>query len=138
VRFLLPFVAGFLATLLFHQGFLFAMHRLGASPRPAYSMAPTWPFGVPSVLSLAAWAGAWAVLLLPLLARWEASWGYWVAWTVAGAVGPSLVALLVVMPLKGRRVAAGGDPRLIVGALLVNGIWGLGTALLLRLLRRLG
>jgi hypothetical protein len=51
---------------------------------------------------------------------------------------PSVVALFVVMPLKGMPVAAGGDPKIVAGALLLNGTWGLGTALLLRLFRLLG
>ena len=48
-----------------------------------------------------------------------------------------LVALFVVMPLKGKGFAAGGNPVIIIGALVVNAVWGLGTALLLRLLARL-
>lgn len=136
MRYLLAFVAGFASTLIFHQGLLWVLHRAGASPRAPYATAPTWPLGAPQVVSLAFWGGVWAVALLPLLARWEAGWGYWLAWLLAGAVGPTLVALLVVMPLKGGRVAGGGDPKLIVGALLLNGAWGLGTALLLRLLGR--
>ena len=138
MRYVLAFLAGFGSTLLFHQGLLFLLHRAGASPRPAYAMAPAPPFGVPQVLSLAFWGGVWAMALLPLLARWQGSWRELVAWLVAGAIGPTLVALLVVMPLKGMRVAGGGNPKLIVGALLLNGAWGIGTALLLRLLRRLG
>jgi hypothetical protein len=138
VRYLFAFLAGFGSTLTFHQGLLFLLHRAGASPRPAYAMAPTPPFGVPQVLSLAFWGGVWAVALLPLLARWDGSWREWVAWLVAGAIGPTLVALFLVLPLKGKPIAGGGDPKLIVGALLLNGAWGLGTVLLLRLLRRLG
>ncbi|HEV8628744.1 MAG TPA: hypothetical protein VGV61_00405 [Thermoanaerobaculia bacterium] len=131
------FVAGFVATLVFHQGLLAILHRTGASPRPAYVMTPMPPLGVPQVISLAFWGGLWAVALLPLLARWDGAWSYWIAWLVAGALGPSLVALFVVLPLKGKPVAAGGNPAIIVGALLLNGAWGLGTALVLRLLQRL-
>jgi hypothetical protein len=80
----------------------------------------------------------WAAALTPLLARWDGSWRYWIAWLVAGALGPSLVALFVVLPLKGKPVAGGGNLKLIVGALLLNGVWGLGTALVLRLVQRLG
>jgi len=137
VRYLLAFVAGFVSTLVFHQGLLWLLHRAGASPRPAYVTKPVPPLGVPFVVSLAFWGGVWAVALLPLLARWNGSWSYSVAWLVAGAVLPSIVALFVVMPLKGMKVAGGGDPKIIVGALLLNGTWGLGTALLFRLLQRL-
>jgi hypothetical protein len=45
------------------------------------------------------------------------------------------VALFVVFPLKGLGVAGGWDPKIIVGALLLNAAWGLGTALTLRALK---
>jgi len=137
MRYLLAFVAGFASTLVFHQGLLAILHRAGASPRPAYVMKRVPPLRVPFVISLAFWGGVWAVALLPLLSRWNGSWTYWIAWLVAGALLPSVVALFVVMPLKGMPVAAGGDPKIIAGALLLNGTWGLGTALLLRLLQLL-
>lgn len=135
MRYLLAFLAGFVSTLVFHQGLLAILHRSGASPRAAYETTPTAPFGVPLVLSLAFWGGVWAAVLLPLLSRWNEGWSYWVAWLVAGAIAPTAVALLVVLPLKGKPIG-GGDPKLLVGGLMLNGAWGLGVALLLRLLRR--
>jgi hypothetical protein len=138
MQILLAFLAGFVSTLVFHQGLLAILHRAGASPRPAYAMERTRPLGVPQVVSLAFWGGVWGAALLPLLSRWDGSWRWWIGWLVAGALLPSAVALFVVLPLKGKPVAGGGDPRLIVGALLLNGAWGLGTALVLELLRRLG
>jgi Flp pilus assembly protein protease CpaA len=62
-------------------------------------------------------------------ARW------WSAWIIGGAIAPSLVALLIVFPLKGMPMAGGGDPKLIAGALVLNGAWGLGCAALLRLMK---
>ena len=53
-----------------------------------------------------------------------------------GAVALSLVAWFVVAPLKGLPLAGGGRPAAIATALLVNGAWGLGTALLLPALQR--
>ena len=50
----------------------------------------------------------------------------------ARAVGPSAVALFIVYPLKGMPVAGGWDPKLLGAALLLNGAWGLGLALLMR------
>jgi hypothetical protein len=134
VRYLLAFVAGFVSTLVFHQGLIAILHKAGASPRPAYVMTPTAPLQVPAVISLAFWGGVWGALLLPVLARWSSGWPYWVAWTMVGAVAPTLVAFLVVLPLKGKPIAT--DPRLWIGGLLVNAAWGFGTALLLRLMRR--
>jgi hypothetical protein len=47
-----------------------------------------------------------------------------------------LVALFIVFPLKGGALAAGWNPTIIVGALILNGAWGFGTALLMRLMQR--
>src|SRR5215210_4479002 len=136
MRYLLAFLAGFLATLVFHQGLLGILHLVGASPRAPYSMAPTGPLHVPQFLSLAFWGGVWGIALWLAVGRWEGT-GYWVAALVFGALLPSLVALFVVFPLKGQPVAGGWKPAILVGALLLNGAWGLGTALFLRLCGRL-
>jgi hypothetical protein len=132
MRWVGAFLAGFLSTLIFHQGLLALLHAAGASPRPAYAMAPTPPLGVPQVLSLAFWGGIWGIALWLALRSMEASSLFWVWALVFGALLPSIVALFVVLPLKGQPVAGGWNPKLIVGALLLNGAWGVGTALFLR------
>lgn len=128
------FVAGFIATLAFHQGLLGLLYAAGLSPRAPFSLAATAPLGVPQVVSLAFWGGVWAIALAPLLAKLAGA-RWWSAWIIAGAIGPSAVALFIVFPLKGMAMAGGWDPKLIVGALLLNGAWGLGCAVVLRLLK---
>ena len=134
-RSLRGFIAGFLATLIFHQLTLAVLWGAGlASVRP-FSMAATWPFGVPAVLSLAFWGGVWGVLFA-LVDRWfPRGAGYWVAALLFGAALPSLVARLVVLPLKEPQLVGGWPLPLLLTALLVNGAWGAGTALVLRTLR---
>ena len=128
------FIAGFIGTLVFHQGLLGLLYLGGISPRAPFNLEAVAPTGIPSVVSLAFWGGVWAIALLPLLRRFRgAKW--WVAWLVAGALLPSAVALFIVFPLKGMAMAGGWDPKLIVGALLLNGGWGIGTALVLRMLK---
>ncbi|MEK6805201.1 MAG: hypothetical protein AABY95_00950 [Pseudomonadota bacterium] len=124
------FIGGFVATLLFHQGLLAALHVLAAAPAP-FDMSSTPPLGIPKVISLAFWGGVWGAALLPFL-RGLSGAKYWAGWIVTGALGPSLVALLIVFPLKGMAFAAGGDPKIWVGAFLLNGAWGLGVAVYLR------
>jgi len=126
------FLAGFLSTLIFHQGLLAVLHGAGATDRKPYAVTPTPPFGVPAVISLAFWGGIWGILLW-LAIRSAAGTTYWLLAIVLGAVAPSLVALLVVFPLKGQPVAGGWQPAILVGALLLNGAWGIGVALFLRL-----
>jgi len=127
------FVAGFLATLVFHQGVLYLLHKAGASPRPAFNMAKVPPLGVPQVISLAFWGGIWAIALAYLPGA-PFGLGTWLYWILFGAVFPTVVALWVVLPMKGMGMKNGFDQKLLVGALILNGAWGFGTALLLRLL----
>lgn len=126
------FVAGFVSTLVFHQGLLQLLHLAGLVPRAAWNMAPVPPFGVPSVLSLAFWGGLWGCLLWALIRR-QRGGKRWLWGTVWGALLPSAVALFVVFPLKGMAIAGGFDPKLIMAALLLNGAWGLGVVICMRL-----
>lgn len=135
--YLRAFIAGFLSTLVFHQAVIFLFHALGAFPRAPWNFTPVPPLGVPSVLSLAFWGGVWGIVLWPFLRSATGS-AYWLRAAVLGAVGPTAVALFVVLPLKGGAFAAGWDPKIIVGGLIVNGVWGLGLAFLLRALKRAG
>jgi len=133
VSYVKAFVAGFLATLIFHQGMLALLGLLGPAPAP-FNMTPTVPFGIPAVLSLAFWGGLWGIVLW-LLIRTAVGARYWLLAAVIGALGPSIVAWCVVMPMKGMGVAGGFDPKIIVGALLLNAAWGIGTGIFLRALR---
>lgn len=131
------FAAGFVSTLIFHQGVIAVFYLLGAFPRAPWSLVPTTPLGVPAVISLSFWAGIWGIVLWPLLRNATGS-AYWIRAIVLGAIGPTAVALFIVFPLKGGAFAAGWDPRIIVGALIVNAAWGFGLALLIRAFRRAG
>lgn len=127
------FLAGFLSTLTFHQGILALLYAAGLAPFQPYSMRPTFPLGVPQVLSLAFWGGLWGIVLW-LAVRALRAWRYWVFSTALGAVAPTIVALFLVFPLKGQPVAGGWRPSIILGALILNGAWGVGVALICRLL----
>ena len=129
------FLAGFFSTLIFHQGLLAILHAAGASPRAAYALDPVPPLGVPAVLSLAFWGGVWGILLWLLIAGAQGP-RYWLVALLFGAVAPSLIALLVVLPLKGQPAGGGWKPAVIIGALLLNGAWGLGVAAFMRLFQR--
>jgi hypothetical protein len=131
------FIAGFVSTLVFHQGVLWLLHAGGFSPRAPWNMTPVPPLHAPAVISLAFWGGLWGIVLWALIGASGGS-AYWIKALVIGALGPSLVAWFVVMPIKGLGAAGGWDPKIIVGALLLNGAWGIGTALLIRMLSRVG
>lgn len=122
------FIAGFLATLLFHQGVMYLFHLGGQAPMP-WNMSPVPPLNVPSVLSLAFWGGVWGLPVWWLIKRF-AGVPYYLWAIVAGAIGPTAVAMLVVFPLKNLEV----NGTIIVGGLILNGAWGLGVALLMKLM----
>ena len=129
------FLAGFLSTLVFHQGLLALLVAGGMTTRKPWGMAPTPPLGVPAVLSLAFFGGLWGILLWEIV-RNRTGAAKWVAALVLGAVAPTLVALFVVFPLKGLAVGGGWKPDIVVGALLLNGAWGLGVVVFMRLFGR--
>ncbi|HXJ09238.1 MAG TPA: hypothetical protein VNH12_07000, partial [Burkholderiales bacterium] len=49
--------------------------------------------------------------------------------TVFGAIVPTLVAWLIVAPMKGQPIAAGFAPMAMAIGPIVNAAWGLGTGL---------
>lgn len=133
-RLLSGFVAGFLATLIFHQLTLALLWAIGIAPFAPFPMAATEPLGVPAVFSLAFWGGIWGIVFALIDDRFPGHSAYWVSAFLFGAIFPSLVALLVVLPLKGVTIGGGWHPALLITAFLINGAWGLGTGLFLRLL----
>lgn len=128
------FIAGFISTLVFHQGLYWALYQAGTLPQPPWNMSPVPPLGVPAVVSLAFWGGVWGIALWLLVRRYFGV-RHWVMAFALGALLPSLVALAIVFPLKGGEFMAGWDPRILVGALLLNGAWGFGVALVMKLLQ---
>jgi hypothetical protein len=125
-RILLAFVAGFLATITFHQ---IAVELIRHS---AWSMKPTPPFGVPSVISLSFWGGVWGIIMIPVIDRFRGA-AYWLWAIIFGAIAPTLVAWFLVAPLKHQPVAGGWKPAAMTIGPIVNACWGFGTALFYRL-----
>jgi hypothetical protein len=132
MEYLYAFIAGFISTLTFHQGTLFVLHKAGIWPKPPWPMAPTKPFNIPAVISLALWGGVWGVLAWYVI-RGINGIDYWIYATLFGAIAPSLVALFAVFPAKGMPMAGGWKPGVIVPVLVLNGAWGLGVAVLMEL-----
>ena len=127
------FIAGALAVPLGHQIAFWICKAAGLIDRAPFSMTPTEPFGVPQLISLSFWGGVWGILLGLVLLRPTGAKFWWIA-LVFGAVAPTLVAGLVVAPLKG--IKMGGNPKLLVVGLVVNGVWGLMSAVSYRLMSR--
>ncbi len=119
----LGFAAGFLAVLLFHQPLIGLFRTVGLGGNQPYAMAATAPLSVPRVLSLAFWGGVWGIvfaLLRPYLPN--ARTGFLVAGLVFGALAPTLF---------GWFVLGAGVPAVWWRGPVINGTWGLGTAVLI-------
>lgn len=124
------FIAGFLATMIFHQAVAGLWYIIHLSPNPPYDFHPTAPFGVPHIWSLAFWGGVWGILYGWVENKFPSGALFWIAAIVFGAIAPTLVAFIVVAPLKHLPINL-ALPRLIRG-FEINGAWGLGVAAFLR------
>jgi hypothetical protein len=137
-KLVMGFIAGFIAVLLFHQPALAVLAKIGFVQAGTYSMAAVGPLHVPQVVSLAFWGGVWGVLFAAIEHRFPRGAMYWVYALAFGAILPSLVAWFVVAPMKGLPMAAGWQASRMATGLIINGAWGVGTALLFSLTRRIG
>jgi len=135
-RLVLAFIAGFIATLVFHQGMLAILYAIGFTARAPFPMQPTKHFHLPVIWSLAFWGGVWGFIFAAVDRRFPRGAGYWFWTLVFGALAPTLVAWLLVAALKGQLLGGGWRGSAIITGLFVNGAWGLGTALLLRVFYR--
>ncbi|OZB15697.1 MAG: hypothetical protein B7X58_06165 [Marinobacter sp. 34-60-7] len=117
------FIAGFLSTLVFHQGLFGLFYLAGVVPAAPFNLTPVPPLGVPAVVSLAFFGGLWGIVLWAIAGRLAGAM-HWLLHALIGAVGPTAVAMLVVFPMKGLDVTA----QTWIGGLILNGVWGLGVA----------
>ena len=132
---LLGFVAGALATLTFHQITIWLLTTAGAIQGNPYSVRPIPPFGVPQFVNIAFWGGLWGCVFALIADRFPRNWPLWLAGFVFGAIAPTLVGWFVVAPIKGQPVAQGFNPARMWAGPVINGMFGLGTAVFYDLLR---
>ena len=133
IHFIKPFIAGFVSTLVFHQGLLTLFYLAAVVPRAPYDLRAVPPLAIPAVISLAFWGGVWGVAIWPFLKNVNGP-AYWVRAQVISAISSGSVTLFIVSPLKGMSIAGDWNPKVIVTTWLLNGTWGLGMALLMRLM----
>jgi hypothetical protein len=130
-KLLFLFLAGFVATFVFHQGLIGLFYLFEVIPMAPFNMTPTKPLGVPAVISLAFFGGLWAFPVWYLLQKSPQGRQKWMAF-LYGAIGPTAVAFIIVFPLKGQNVPVAFIPF----GLLLNGFWGYGVWLFMRLTRQ--
>jgi hypothetical protein len=134
-RALAGFVAGTASVLTVHQGLLWGFHAAEVGPWPAYSTAPTPPWGVPAVASAAFWGGVWGAVLAGRMLRPPArGLAFWLRAATLGAVLPNAVGAALLAVGRGQRPTGVHPATALAIALLVNGAWGAATAGGLRVL----
>jgi hypothetical protein len=124
------FLVGAGAVVTAHQAALWALHRAGAAPWPAYDVTPTRPFGVPAVASAAFWGGVWWAALAPLLPRVGGAGAYYGRAALLGAVLPNAAGAALVALGRGHALGGAAPARAAAAAALVNGLWGVAAAAL--------
>lgn len=127
-RMLLGFIAGAISVLTFHQGMIGVLHVIGVVGWVPFPTAPVGPLHVPQVFDLAFWGGCWGAVFGLLAPRLRGA--DWVLGLGLGIVAAATY-WFVVSPLKGGPIAENGDIRGIVLSLVINGFWGIGTAVIL-------
>lgn len=120
------FLMGYVSTLMAHQGLLAFLYAVDVVPNAPYNLTPVPPFGVPAVVSLSFFGGLWALAMWAVIKRQRGA-RLFLSAALFGALFPTVIALLVVFPLKGLAVA---PINWLIGGLL-NGAWGLGVAVLM-------
>ena len=135
---ILGFVGGFLATVIFHQLMLLGLNTIGMAKAPLWVMTPVPPFGVPRIISFAFWGGVFGLFYPFLQARSSSTAAFLLTGIIFGAIVPTLCSWYIVNAIRG--VALGPNngwalPGILIGP-IVNGAWGLGTALFLTLFNR--
>lgn len=78
------FIAGFLSTVVFHQGFLLILYKLSIIQKAPYSMHPTSPIGIPAFLSLAFFGGIWGIAGVLIFKKFLNQIKFWILMTIFG------------------------------------------------------
>jgi hypothetical protein len=128
-RLLLGFGAGALSHVVFQGALGTAYFAAGLIPGLPWSLEPLPPFGVPTTVNFAFWAGLWGIAYALLEPRLTARVGRIQGGLVFG-VAAMLVRWFVVLPLKGAPVVEGFVPSLVVVYLGFHLIFGIGLAVI--------
>jgi hypothetical protein len=130
-RVLLPFVAGFLAALFFHEPAIALLHAAHFTTLDAYSTTPAAPLGAPEFITTACWGGLWGIVLAWLLRVAPERRAPWVGALVFGGVALTAATLFVIGPIQGNWPSGNMLPRVAFG-FVTNALWGWGALVFMR------
>ncbi|HHP0488742.1 hypothetical protein LCA30_20505 [Vibrio harveyi] len=118
------FIAGFLSTLVFHQGSALILYIMGIVNSTPFDMSPVEPLGIPKIFSISFFGGLWGVGLWSLIKRNKGLLRWVSAFFISGTL-LTLVAFFIVFPLKEIHVDF-LNPAIWFRGLFLNGMWGIG------------
>lgn len=129
-------IAGLLSIIVFHQGLLWGLNQLDIVEATPWSLASVGGFGMPVLAWLCIWGAVWGVVLWPLIRNAQSA-GYYVGAVLLSAILPTLVAFSLVPLARGVSIdslLAGLTLARIGVAMALNGAFGLGLALFMRVM----
>ncbi len=144
---LLGFIAGAIAVVVVHQTIVLALVAAGLFPATAipWNMKPYGPLGVPTIVNAMFWGGLWGALFggiwhkLPGGALWLRGLIYGLFITVVSnwTLLP-LIRAHVFGVTNAQQIAlfSGGDPKRMLGVVLLIGGFGIGLALIFNLIAK--
>ena len=138
-RAIMGFIAGALSVVTLFFAAWAGVRAAGFIPAaadPVWSMKGVAPWGVPRAVNLAFWGGVWGLVLNLIFGGLRGA-GNWLAWGLAGVIAVSAVAIFVVPAIKGVPIANLTPQRFMISGFL-NGLFGIGAAIWLRALARVG
>ncbi len=125
----LGFIAAALAVLTVHQSIVFLLDVSGLITRQAWSLAPTGPLQVPTIVNGVFWGGLWGSLMalvyhkIPGGAAWLK--GLLFGWMMYIVSNSTLLPLI-----KGNPMFFGGDVNQALAVFLILSGFGITTALI--------
>ncbi|WP_106511486.1 hypothetical protein [Allosphingosinicella deserti] len=128
-RILLGFAAGALSHVVFQGALGVVYFSADMIPGLPWSFKPLPPFGVPTTLNFAFWAGLWGIAYALLERRLTARLGR-IGGGLLFGVAAMLVRWFIVLPLKGAEIVEGFVPNLVVVYTGFHLIFGIGLAIL--------
>lgn len=128
-RALTGFVAGALSHIVFQGALSVLYYQLGLLPGLLWNFAPLPPFGIPTTLNFAFWAGLWGIAYGLVEPRLTPRTGVVFGGLLFG-IAAMLTRWFVVLPLKGLPIAEGFVPKALVIFTGFHLVFGIGLGLL--------
>jgi hypothetical protein len=124
-------LAGVAATLSFRYVALLLLSVPGLVPAPSFALKPSPGMVIPALAGAVLWGAMFGAVLALVLSRCRAGRTYWLVALALGALVPTALSFGPLLLTRGADMSAWID---VLAGMVVNGAWGVGTALFLLML----